>query len=67
MNANKNKEIERLYRKDSKYEGRDRYFMDVERMISGGLANGTVITRHEKKQIEETIDLTAEEPPQKAE
>lgn len=64
MNSNeREQEMKKLLEKDSKYEGRDRYFMDVDRMISGGLANGTVINREDYKQIDEARSLEKEEPP----
>ncbi|HHY74432.1 MAG TPA: hypothetical protein GX497_14650 [Bacillus bacterium] len=49
--------------KDSKFEGRDRYFMDVDRMINEGLAGGTVIHGKTSKPIDEARNLVEEEPP----
>lgn len=57
------KEIQELLEKDSKFEGRDRYFMDVDRMINGGLANGLMVNREDYKQIDETRNLVKEDPP----
>ncbi len=47
---------------DSLHEGRDKMFMDVDRMINEGLAGGTVIQR-DREQIEEARDLVEEDPP----
>ncbi len=49
--------------KDSKYEGRDKYFMDLDRMTNEGLAGGTVNNRYDHPQIEEAQDFIEEEPP----
>ncbi len=48
--------------KGSKYEGRDEYFMDVDRMINEGLGGGTVNDTHAGI-IEESRDLETEDPP----
>ncbi|NSL51979.1 hypothetical protein [Calidifontibacillus erzurumensis] len=56
-------EIQALLAKDSKYEGRDRYFMDVDRMINEGMAGGTVITRGVEKPIDDDRNMLEEEPP----
>lgn len=59
VKSNENK-FEKIDQNDSQYEGRDQYFIDVDRMINEGLAGGTVITRKEHKQIEEARDLEKE-------
>lgn len=50
-------------RKDSLHEGREKAFVDVDRMINEGLAGGTVNPRYDEKQIEEAHDFPEEEPP----
>ncbi|WP_211274943.1 hypothetical protein [Bacillus marinisedimentorum] len=47
---------------DSLHEGRDKVFVDVDRMINEGLAGGTV-TQRDMKQIEKARDLVEEDPP----
>lgn len=59
MSDNKNK--------DSQYEGRDRYFVDVDRMINEGLGGGTVNDKENSGLIGETHDFSEEEPPHKIE
>jgi hypothetical protein len=65
MNSNeKEQEINKLLEKDSKYEGRDYYFIDVDRMINEGMAGGTIINREDDyKQIGGTRTFEKEEPP----
>lgn len=48
---------------DSKYEGRDELFMDIDRMLNEGLAGGLVQEAGNRKNIEEALDLTQEAPP----
>ena len=48
--------------KESKNEGRDEYFMDVDRMINEGLGGGTVADTHAGI-IEESRELEEEDPP----
>ncbi|HHW39283.1 MAG TPA: hypothetical protein GXX18_19035 [Bacillales bacterium] len=60
-------EIKNLVEKDSKFEGRDRYFLDVDRMINEGMAGGTIINREDYKQIGEDRSFETEEPPQELE
>jgi hypothetical protein len=50
---------------DSLYEGRDKAFMDIDRMINEGLSGGSVHNREGAKNIEEAQDLHQELPPQK--
>ncbi|TYS64615.1 hypothetical protein FZC76_18845 [Sutcliffiella horikoshii] len=49
--------------KGPQYEGRDEYFMDVDRYINEGLAGGTVFERDQYTNIEEARNLEKEEPP----
>lgn len=48
---------------DSKYEGRDRSYMDIDRMINEGLSGGSVHSREDTTNIEEARDLVEEQPP----
>jgi hypothetical protein len=48
---------------DSYYEGRDKAFMDVDRMINEGMGGGDVQMRQNRTNIEEARELTEEEPP----
>lgn len=64
MNSNeREQEIQKLLEKDSKYEGRDQYFIDVDRMINEGMAGGTIINREDNQQIGEARSFEKEEPP----
>ena len=49
--------------KGSKYEGKEKVFLDVDRMINEGLAGGLVHETNNKWNIEEARDLTSEAPP----
>jgi hypothetical protein len=51
------------HREDSRYEGRDKYYVDIDRMINEGLSAGSVHMRHDSANIEEAHDFTEEEPP----
>ncbi|MFD1707312.1 hypothetical protein ACFSCZ_11280 [Siminovitchia sediminis] len=48
---------------DSQNEGRDRYFMDVDRMINEGMAGGYVFMRDDTTNIEQTTDFIPEDDP----
>lgn len=50
---------------DSLYEGRDKAFMDIDRMINEGLSGGTVHSRYNSTNIEEARELSEELPPNK--
>jgi hypothetical protein len=50
---------------DSLYEGRDKAFMDIDRMMNEGLSGGSVHNREGAKNIEEAHDFHAELPPKK--
>jgi hypothetical protein len=47
----------------SAYEGRDKVFMDVDRMINEGMSGGSVHSREETTNIEEARNLHEEQPP----
>ncbi|WP_181444569.1 hypothetical protein [Bacillus sp. 03113] len=49
-------------RNDSKNEGRDKAFMDVDRMINEGMCGGYVYSREGKTNLEEYVDLIEETP-----
>jgi hypothetical protein len=48
---------------DSLYEGRDKAYMDIDRMINEGMAGGNVHARPDSTNIEEARDLVEEQPP----
>lgn len=50
---------------DSLYEGKDKAFMDIDRMINEGLSGGSVHNRDDSANIEEAHDLYEELPPNK--
>jgi hypothetical protein len=50
-------------KKDLKFEGKDKVFLDIDRIINEGLSGGSVHSRHDTTNIEEARDLTEEEPP----
>lgn len=47
----------------SAYEGRDKVFMDVDRMINEGMSGGSVHSRHDTTNIEEAHEFLEEQPP----
>ena len=49
--------------KDLLYEGRDKVYLDIDRMINEGMSGGSVHSRHDSTNIEEARDLVQEEPP----
>ena len=51
------------FNKDLHHEGKDRVFLDVDRMINEGMSGGSVHMRAESTNIEEARDLHEEEPP----
>jgi|GEM_PF-1205981 len=53
-------------RQDVLYEGRDEYYMDIDRMMNEGMAGGVVHGRGDEVNIEEARDLVKEEPPYEA-
>jgi hypothetical protein len=50
-------------KKDLQFEGKDKVFLDIDRIINEGLSGGSVHSRHDTTNIEEARDLTEEEPP----
>jgi hypothetical protein len=50
-------------RQDAQNEGRDEYYLDIDRMINEGMAGGYVHGRGDDVNIEEARDLVKEEPP----
>lgn len=52
---------------DSHYEGRDKVYLDIDRMINEGMSGGSVHMREETTNIEEARDLHEEDPPFTAE
>ncbi|TWD93583.1 hypothetical protein FB550_11420 [Neobacillus bataviensis] len=48
---------------ESAYEGRDKAYVDVDRMINEGLSGGSVHARQDAANIEEAHDLPKEQPP----
>ena len=49
--------------KGSDYEGKDKVFLDVDRIINEGLSGGSVHMREDTTNIEEARDLHEESPP----
>jgi len=47
----------------SVYEGRDKVYLDIDRMINEGMSGGSVHARFDSTNIEEARDLVEEEPP----
>lgn len=50
---------------DLQYEGKDKVYLDIDRMINEGLSGGSVHERHDTVNIEEARNLTEEDPPSK--
>lgn len=48
---------------DTEYEGREESFLDIDRMVNEGLAGGTVFRRKDYANIDQTVDLFPEDPP----
>jgi hypothetical protein len=57
------KENEKRTDQASAYEGRDKAYVDVDRMINEGLSGGSVHAREDITNIEEAHDLPKEQPP----
>jgi hypothetical protein len=51
------------FKEDAMYEGKDKVFLDVDRMINEGMSGGSVHMREDTTNIEEARDLVEEEPP----
>jgi hypothetical protein len=52
---------------DVHYEGRDKAYMDIDRIINEGLSGGSVHGRGDDVNIEQARELHEEEPPFEAE
>lgn len=52
--------------KDTEYEGKDKVYMDVDRIINEGLSGGSVHGRTEFANIDEAREFYKEEPPHSA-
>ncbi|MEK3887543.1 hypothetical protein [Bacillus sp. FSL K6-3431] len=63
----KKKKIDELFLPDAQNEGRDNYFVDVDRMVNEGMAGGSVHMRADTTNIEEAIDFFPEDPPETTE
>nr|WP_045519909.1 hypothetical protein [Neobacillus niacini] len=50
-------------KKDLQYEGKDKVYLDIDRMINEGMSGGSVHSRHDSTNIEEARNLTEEDPP----
>ena len=50
-------------KKDLQYEGKDKVYLDIDRIINEGLSGGSVHSSHDTTNIEEARNLTEEEPP----
>jgi hypothetical protein len=50
-------------KEDLLYEGKDKTYLDIDRIINEGLSGGTVHARHDTTNIEEARNLKEEEPP----
>ncbi|HEY4553838.1 MAG TPA: hypothetical protein VIG80_11630 [Bacillaceae bacterium] len=48
---------------DSTNQGRDEFFMDVDRMVNEGMAGGHVFMRPDSTNIEQTTDFFEEDLP----
>jgi hypothetical protein len=51
------------FQKDLQYEGRDKVFLDEDRIINEGLSGGSVHMREDTTNIEEARNLSQEKPP----
>jgi hypothetical protein len=52
-------------KKDLAFEGKDKVYLDIDRIINEGLSGGSVHSRHDTTNIEEARNLKEEEPPSK--
>lgn len=50
-------------KEDLFYEGKDKVYLDIDRMINEGMSGGSVHARNDTTNIEEARDLIEEEPP----
>ncbi|HYK75041.1 MAG TPA: hypothetical protein VEV44_18250 [Pseudoneobacillus sp.] len=51
------------FHEDLGYEGKDKVYLDEDRIINEGLSGGSVHMREDTTNIEEARDLIEEEPP----
>ncbi|ETI66047.1 hypothetical protein [Neobacillus vireti] len=58
---------DKLSEQGSVYEGRDKVYLDIDRMINEGMSGGSVHARHDSTNIEEARDLIEEQPPYECE
>jgi hypothetical protein len=58
-----NKKNSNGFKEDTMYEGKDKVFLDVDRMINEGMSGGSVHMREDTTNIEEARDLIEEDPP----
>lgn len=49
-------------KKDLMYEGKDKVYLDIDRIINEGLSGGSVHRREDSSNIEEARDIIEEEP-----
>ncbi|MFF2446284.1 hypothetical protein ACFVSW_04200 [Neobacillus sp. NPDC058068] len=61
------KDKDKLAVQGSVYEGRDKVYLDIDRMINEGMSGGSVHARHDSTNIEEARELTEEQPPYECE
>ncbi|WHX41782.1 hypothetical protein QNH36_06500 [Mesobacillus sp. AQ2] len=54
---------QKKFAEDLQYEGRDKVYVDVDRMINEGMAGGTVHRLDDTPNIGESHDLPPEDPP----
>jgi hypothetical protein len=59
MEENKEKNTQ----SDVLYEGKDKVYLDIDRIINEGLSGGSVHNRNNTANIEEARDLVKEQPP----
>lgn len=56
-----------MKKKDIEYEGRDKVYLDEDRIINEGLSGGSVHKRENSINIEEARDIDEEIPPYECE
>ncbi|UII56851.1 hypothetical protein LS684_05280 [Cytobacillus spongiae] len=57
------KEKQSSTNKDLAYEGKEKAYLDIDRMINEGMSGGSVHMRKDSTNIEEARDLPPEDPP----
>lgn len=60
----KKKKTEDLFLPDTENEGRDNFYLDVDRMVNEGMSGGYVHMRADSTNIEEANDFFPEDPPE---